>query len=114
MTTPTFKHAKLLLTQVFDLQTINTMNEKKTIYVNGMRAFAPREGAPEFVKASIVITPNDLIQFLKENEAHKSEYNGKTQYRLNLLMGENGPYLTLDTWKPNKSSAVVDNDSLPF
>ena len=43
-------------------------NKKETIYVDGIRIFEPHENEPDFVKGSLIITPNDLIEFLKQQE----------------------------------------------
>jgi hypothetical protein len=92
-----------------------------TIYTEGMRIFAPRNEAPDFVKGTIIITPNELFKFFKDQEEHKTEYNGETQFRLQLLEGRNGLYTTLDTYKPqnneqNKEVPVQEpnQDDLPF
>lgn len=92
-----------------------------TIYTEGMRIFAPRNEAPDFVKGTIIITPNELFKFFKDQEEHKTEYNGETQFRLQLLEGRNGLYTTLDTYKPqnneqNKEVPVQERnqDDLPF
>ena len=71
---------------------------------------------PDFVKGSIVVTPNDLISWLKKNEGLMSEYEGKKQLKLQLLEGKNGLYLSVDTYKKegNEDLNRKGVDSLPF
>jgi hypothetical protein len=78
------------------------MSEK--IYPEGVIAFSPRSGAPDFVKGSIIITPNDLISWLKKNENLLTEYDGKKQLKLQLLNGKKGLYLSVDTYKKEETS----------
>jgi hypothetical protein len=74
------------------------MSETK-IYPKGIAFFAPRENAPTWVKGSIIITPNDLFKWLKENESLliESEKYGK---QIKLQVTDKG--LQVDTWKPTK------------
>lgn len=93
------------------------MAEKENL-IEGIRFFQPNEKAPDFVKASVVVTPNDLIAWLKSKEAHKSQYKGKTQFRFQLKESKEGNfYMELDTWKPGaKKPQAAKNDysDLPF
>lgn len=84
------------------------MSEK--IYPEGMRVFGPRQGSPDFVKGSIVITPNELFAWLKKNESLLSEYEGKKQLKLDLLDGKKGLYLAVNDYKPKAKTP----DDLPF
>ena len=96
----------------------------KKIYPKGIRTFAPREGAPDFVLGTMIITLNDFITFAKENQDLLTEYEGNKQLKCQMLAGDNGPYLTVDTWKPDpkkkaKATEPVketapNNDVLPF
>ena len=69
------------------------------IYPKGLIIFKPHDNAPDFVKGSLVITPNDLVEFCKENLALMTEYNGKKQLRCQLLEGRDGLYLQVDTYR---------------
>ena len=93
------------------------MSTEKT-FPEGIRVFPKMEKQPEFVIASIVITPNDLITWLKANEHLLSDYNGKKQLKLQLLQGkENKPYLQVDTYKaaPKKDQTIdPPHNDLPF
>jgi len=85
------------------------------IYPIGVRTFSPREGAPDFVKGTIIIEPNTLITWLKDNKELLTDYKGEPQLKLSLLEGEKGLYTTVDTWKPEaKVEPVETNDDLPF
>lgn len=104
--------------------------KKKTMYVDGIRTFAPSDKAPDFVLATGVITPKDLVAFLKSDEvvALFSEYQGNKQLRIKFLKSENsGINIVVDTWKPEESTTekiskritpatetVVVDDDLPF
>ena len=92
------------------------------IYPKGLRTFPPREGSPDFAKGTLIITLKELVQFAKENPHLLTEYNGQKQLKCQILEGENGPYLVVDTWKPDKDKAKAtkpepakESDSdLPF
>jgi hypothetical protein len=92
------------------------MSETK-IYPKGIAFFAPRENAPTWVKGSIIITPNDLFKWLKENESLliESEKYGK---QIKLQVTDKG--LQVDTWKPSqekkesKQSQSDENFEMPF
>lgn len=83
------------------------------IYPKGIRVFSPRQNAPSFVKGSIVITTEELSQFIKENSEHLTDYQGKKQLKLNILENSKGLYVTVDTWKGNNEQKGQSND-LPF
>lgn len=68
-------------------------------YPKGIRVFNPHAGSKAFVKGSIVIAPNELLDFCENNKELLSEYKGEPQLKLNLLEGDNGLYLTVDTYK---------------
>lgn len=95
----------------------------------GIRFFNPHENAPDFVVASLVITPNDLVSFLKERPDLLTDYNGAKQIRLQVLKSQKGElYSVVDTYKkgdpkpqaakPKQQAAEVVkpkvNDDLPF
>jgi hypothetical protein len=72
------------------------MSEKKE-YPKGISFFAPRENAPQWVKGSILINPNELVKWMEGNKQLliESEKYGK-QYKLQVT--DKG--LQVDTWKP--------------
>lgn len=88
---------------------------KETIYPEGVRAFSPRNNAPDFVKGTVLIEPNKLFAWLKKEGAeHLTEYNGEKQLKLQLLEGKKGLYLSVDTFKPESGGKKQEEDILPF
>lgn len=86
--------------------------------------FKPNEKQPDFVIASGVITPDDLNAFLIDNKEHESTYEGKQQFRIQVLKGKDsgGPYIVLDTYKAAASPSFdikaaplpEETNDLPF
>jgi hypothetical protein len=74
------------------------MTEK--VYPNGIRIFPKNQNTSEFVKGKVIITLNELVTFCKENEDFLTEYNGQKQLKCDLLEGNKGLYMVVDTWKP--------------
>lgn len=80
------------------------------IFPEGIRVFKPRNGAPSFVKGSVVITPNDLVAWLKKNPGYLKEYKDQKQLTLDLLEGKDGGlYMAVNTFTKKEA----DQD-LPF
>ena len=73
--------------------------ESKTIYPKGLRVFKPHEKAPDFVKGTLLVTPNELVKFCKENLNLMTEYKGNKQLKCQILDGKNGLYVAVDTYK---------------
>lgn len=94
------------------------MSEK--IYPKGIITFLKNEKQPDFVLGSMIITPNDLFTWLKENESLLTEYNGKKQMKFQVLNGDKGIYFVVDTFKPTAKTetvkATIEDDGLglPF
>jgi hypothetical protein len=95
------------------------MSEKKE-YPKGITFFAPRENAPQWVKGSIIISPEDLIKWLQENK-HLTVDTQKYGKQYKLQVTEKG--LQVDTWKPKidgintgseKAPTQTDDQDLPF
>ena len=90
----------------------------ETIYPKGVRIFAPHSNAPDFVKGTVIITPNELFKFCKENEEYMTDYKGEKQLKLQLLENDKGLYVKVDTWKPsgeaNSTPVPEDGEALPF
>lgn len=85
------------------------------IFPKGISVFPPRQGAPSFVKGSVLIIPNDLVQFLKENPNYLGEYKEKKQLRLDLMEGDKGLYLQVNTFgTPAAEVKKEAEDDLPF
>lgn len=89
---------------------------KEKIYVNGFRTFKKHEKAPSFVLGTLVITPNDFIRWLKENESYLTEYKGSKQLRCQILEGDKGIYFVVDTYKSEQGGTKISpkTDDLPF
>jgi len=86
------------------------------VYPKGLRFFPAREGAPSFVKGTLIVTPRELTEWLKSEPQHLTDYNDQKQLKLQLLEGDKGLYATVDTYKPKQEKAQKSNDpdGLPF
>jgi len=75
--------------------------KKEVVFVDGMRWWRPREGAPDFIKGNISIDPVKLTAFL---DAKKEFMNEKGYFSIDVkkskLKGE--IYLQLNTYKKKK------------
>ena len=69
------------------------------VYAKGIMVFKPNVNAPNFVKGTVVISVNELNEWLRANENLLTEYNGKKQLKLQLLENDKGLYFTVDTYK---------------
>lgn len=86
------------------------MSEKK--YVNGVRFFPKKESQPDFVIGSIVLNPEQIAQWAKENPDLCSDYKGQQQIKLDVLRSKQGEvYTQLNTFKPKANEPERD---LPF
>lgn len=84
----------------------------ETIFPEGVRVFSPRQGAPSYVKGSIVITPNALVSWLKKNPDFLKEYNGEKQLTLELKESKEGKlYCAVNTYQGRTADSSND---LPF
>lgn len=92
------------------------MSEKK--FVSGFYVNAPRDKAPDFVKAGVGIKPSDFIEWLKQQETNNGFVN------FDIKESKDGRwYAEVNTWKPNQkpqapeaaSAAAEDfDDDIPF
>jgi len=91
---------------------------KEKIYPKGIITFPKNDKAPDFVKGTLIITPNDLVTWLKENPNLLTDYNGTKQLKCQILEGNKGLYLVVDTFVPTPKAeskpANEDDDDLPF
>lgn len=71
-------------------------------FPKGIRAFKPRETAPDFVVTELVITPSELSIFIRENEDLLSDYKGVDQLKLTVLKSKDGTKhnVQVNTFKP--------------
>lgn len=84
---------------------------KETIYPEGVRAFSPKQGAPDFVVGDLVIEPRTLTDWIKNNAELLTDYKGVKQLRLQILNGNKGLYLKVNDYKPGEKKESSD---LPF
>ena len=74
-------------------------NESK-ILPDGIRVFDKHANAPDFVVATVVVSPDALVNFCKAHADLMSDYQGTPQLRLQLLKSQAGKlYMTVDTYK---------------
>ena len=84
------------------------MNER--IFPEGIRFFGPRDNAPDFVIGTLIITPNDLVAWLKTNAHLLKDYQGNKQLRLNVTRSKDGKGInaSVDTYEPKGESAPAN------
>ena len=99
------------------------MNE--TIYPKGLRTFPPHAESPDFVKGTLIVTLNELVKFCKENGNLLTEYNSQKQLKCDILEGDKGLYIKVNTWRPDANQQPEtppevdgnmgeDDEPLPF
>lgn len=80
------------------------------IYLKGLRTFAPRQGAPDFVVGAAVITIEDLRAFFNENKQHVTQYEGKNQLRFDITKKQDGSIsFVLNTYKQQAKAQPANN-----
>jgi len=81
-------------------------------FPKGVRAFKPRDNAPDFVVTEIVIDPKELVQYCKENQNLLTDYKGQAQLKLTVMKSKDGTKhnIQVNTYKPKASP---END-FPF
>jgi len=94
------------------------MADNKPPFPKGIIAFNPHEKAPDFVVASIIITPKELGEWLKGEGAQyykDTEKYGK-QVKLTMKKAKDGKlYLEVDIYEPKQnSSSNLSQDDLAF
>jgi hypothetical protein len=83
------------------------MSENTKIYPKGISFFNPRQNAPSWVKGSVIITPNELFKWLKENESLLIE-NEKYGKQIKFQVTEKG--MQVDTWQPTEQQHKVPTE----
>jgi hypothetical protein len=93
------------------------MSEQK-IYPKGITFFEPRQGAPNWVKGSVIIAPRELFDWIKANPSVLTEHE-KYGKQLKLTVTEKG--MQVDTWQPTAGKQAApqqqkkdDSLDLPF
>lgn len=89
------------------------------VFANGLRFFPKHEKAPDWVLGTLVITPNDLVTWLKDNPQYLTDYKGAKQLKIQIAKSQNGGINgSVDTWKPDgKQATAAQEDAgsdLPF
>ena len=71
-------------------------------FPKGIRAFKPRETAPDFVVTELVIDPKELAQYCNEDKSLLSDYKGADQLKLTVLKSKDGTKhnIQVNTFKP--------------
>lgn len=89
-----------------------TNNEKMAEQKNdellpgGLRFFNPNPAAPDFVVGQMVITMEDLFAYTKKHPELCTEYEGKKQLKINLLISKNDKlYGKVDDYKKDDAPA---------
>lgn len=89
------------------------------IFVDGIRIFNPKDTAPEFIKANLLIKPSELIPWLQRHAEND-------EIRADLKVSKGGKlYLALNTYKkpteddgtrglPMHTEADPDQSNTPF
>ncbi len=87
----------------------------KTIFIDGLRVYSRKLGAPDYVLGSLVAEVDTLTKFLKANADEKGVV------RIDILRAKSGrSYLKLNTWKPTKTKnetpieQTASLDDIPF
>ena len=88
-------------------------------FIDGLVVQAPRDNAPEYVKARLWIKREELIAWLQSQQGESINADVK--------VSQNGKwYAAVDTWKPNQSGSPqrqapkpapaddFESDSIPF
>ena len=90
-------------------------NEK--VFPKGIVCFDKHQSAPDFVIGTVIISPRELVDWLKENEKLLTDYKGAKQLKLQMLKGSKGPYMVVDTYQKAEqvqSTNAKVSDDLPF
>ena len=87
---------------------------------NGIKTFAKRDNAPDFVLGDLILTPKLFFEWVKSKEEFMTDYkdndgNVHKQLKFQIKNGDYGIYLELNTWKPDgKKEQVEETSDLPF
>ena len=88
------------------------------VFAKGIRTFAKKDSQPDFVLGELVITPNELIAWLKGDGAqYLTEYKDVKQLKLQVTKSRDGGLmLAVNTYKPQSQApqSQAESDGLPF
>ena len=72
------------------------MEKTEKVYAKGIRTFGKHEKAPDFVLGTLIISPNELMEWINENPQYLTDYKGSPQLKMQVLNGDKGIYLTVN------------------
>lgn len=77
-------------------------------FPQGVRAFKPRENAPDFIVTELVIAIDLLIQYMNDNPDVCSYWNTEKQIKLTVLKSKDGTKhnVQVNTFKPKPKNEV--------
>lgn len=79
------------------------------ILPKGVRLFNKHQNAPDFVIGSLIIVPNELVAWLKDQPELMTDYNGTKQVKLQILRSAAGNlYAAVDQFKATGSQAKAE------
>ena len=82
----------------------NGYKKTKIVFVDGVRVFKPRQGAPDFIKLNFLVDIPELIKWLKT-------YGEDGKVRFDLKKSLDGKiYLALNSWKPEQTGIKNNRD----
>lgn len=74
-------------------------------FVDGLRLFQPRDGAPSFVKGALLINAVELVSWLQAK--------GEDEIRIDLLEAKSGNwYCAVNDYKKQEKSSPPADDSV--
>jgi hypothetical protein len=78
--------------------------KQEMIFAQGITVFSPREGAPDYVKGSVIISLETFVDWCEKNEQYLTTHGTfGTQLKLELKQSQGGMlYFQVNTYKPGK------------
>jgi TolA-binding protein len=80
------------------------------IFIKGFRSFPKHEKAPDFVLGTLILTIEDLTDFINNDvRAFLTEYQNKKQLKIQVTKGKKGELVfAVDTWKAEPQEKSFD------
>lgn len=83
-------------------------NDSDIIFAEGIRVFEPHKNAPDFVIATVIITPRELVEWIKKNADVLVKYKDEKQLNLQLLESKAGDlYFAVNAYGSEREPAEV-------
>ena len=81
-------------------------------FPKGIRAFKPRENAPQFIVTELVVNAKELFEYTMQNQSLLTDYKGESQLKLTVMVSKDGTKhnIQVNTFKPNPKGET----DLPF